>query len=282
MKLRELFYLLGLRPKEKTYGYEISTFDLEGIGSVQYAQWLHPSETTKSIRLSVVNELRRYLTPGDVAIDIGAHTGDTAIPMALAVGSEGAVLALEPNKYVFPVLAKNAELNADKTNILPLMIAATPDNGPIEFEYSDPGYCNGGRHEGISKWRHGHAFKLTVEGRNLVTLLKAEFASLIPKIRFVKVDTEGYDHAVLESLSPLLRETKPYVKAEVFKRTSENQRQAFIGFLESLGYAVFHVNRDDDLRGEIVKVDDVMKWKDYDIFCVPRSTQKTVGEQPIR
>lgn len=35
-------------------------------------------------------------------IDIGAHTGDTTLPMGLATGSEGLVLAIEPklNKLV--------------------------------------------------------------------------------------------------------------------------------------------------------------------------------------
>ena len=71
-----------------------------------YAQWLHPRETGKRISQESVDELRRFLSPGDVAIDIGAHTGDSTIPIALAVGKTGCVLALEPNKYVFPVLER--------------------------------------------------------------------------------------------------------------------------------------------------------------------------------
>ena len=140
MKPREALAMLGMRPRPRSYPYEVVTFDLPRDGSVQYAQWLHPGETRKLVRQEAVDELRKFVAPGDVAIDIGAHTGDTAIPMALAAGPEGCVLALEPNPYVFQVLKKNAELNRAKATIVPLMFAATSEPGDVEFEYSDAGF----------------------------------------------------------------------------------------------------------------------------------------------
>jgi hypothetical protein len=100
VKLRELGHMLGWRPSPRTYGSEIRRFTLPRDGLVEYAQWLHPRETDKAVRQEVVDELRTFLRPGDVAIDIGAHTGDSTLPMALAVGSAGHVLALEPNPHV--------------------------------------------------------------------------------------------------------------------------------------------------------------------------------------
>ena len=111
MKVRELIHLLGWKPKRRVYGHEVRAFDLASDGRVDYAQWLHPGETPKEVRQDVVDHLRTFLRPGDVAIDIGAHTGDSTIPIALAVGPAGRVLALEPNPYVFPVLERNAGLN---------------------------------------------------------------------------------------------------------------------------------------------------------------------------
>ena len=55
--------------------------------------------------------------------------------MALAVGPQGCVLALEPNPHVFEVLKKNADLNAAKPAIVPLMFAATEESGDFAFEY---------------------------------------------------------------------------------------------------------------------------------------------------
>jgi FkbM family methyltransferase len=51
-----------------------------------------------------VDFYQRFLTKGAVAIDIGAHTGDTTVPMALAAGNTGLVLAFEPNQYVYKIL----------------------------------------------------------------------------------------------------------------------------------------------------------------------------------
>jgi len=165
VKLKELPYLLGLQPGPKTYAHKLKKFDLPSDGVIEYAQWLHPHETEKEFTQQSVNDLRKFLSRGDVAIDIGAHTGDSTVPIALAVGKTGCVFALEPNRYVFPVLKKNAELNTATTNIIPLMFAATPEDAEMEFQYSDSGYCNGGRFEGMSKWLHGHAFKLGCRAR---------------------------------------------------------------------------------------------------------------------
>ena len=269
MKAKEIFYLLGLRPKPRTYGYEIRSHLLARDGEIRYAQWLHPHEKLKHISQEAVDELRRFLKPGDVAIDIGAHSGDSALPMALAVGPSGVVLALEPNPYVFPILEKTAELNSPRMHILPLEFAATPEDGEVEFEYSDSGYCNGGRHEGISRWKHAHAFKLKVRGRNLATVLERNYAELVPRVRYIKVDAEGYDLIVLSTLSGLITRTRPYIRAEVFKGTSGEQRAELLRLLESCGYAVHKLESEENYLGPRLGVSDLTRWPHFDVFCVP-------------
>jgi FkbM family methyltransferase len=271
LKLKELPYMLGLQPGPKTYGYRIKRFDLPGDGIVEYAQWKHPSEAEKEITQPAIDALRKFLSPGDVAIDIGAHSGDSAVPIALAAGAEGCVLALEPNSYVFPTLKKNAELNPGKTKIIPLMFAATAQDAEMEFLYSDSGYCNGGRFEGISKWLHWHAFRLKVHGRNLQSFLKATYPELIPKIRYIKIDTEGYDSVVLESLSELILSSKPYLKVEVYRRLDEVQRRTLYRVIERYGYAVHKFEGDEHYCGELVTAQDMNKWRHFDVFCVPES-----------
>jgi hypothetical protein len=121
----------------REYGHAVKRFDLEREGPVEYAQWLHPFEKPKAIRQDDVDGWRRFLRDGDVAIDVGAHTGDTTLPMALACGVRGLVVAVEPNPHVFRVLEANAALNRDRTHILPLNLAATEDDGEFEFHYWD-------------------------------------------------------------------------------------------------------------------------------------------------
>ena len=269
MKLKEIVYLLGLKPKPQTYGYDVITCDSAADGAVEYARWQHPRDQGRALKLEEVSVLRRFLKPGDGAVDIGSHTGDSTIPIALAVGKEGCVLALEPNPYVFPVLEKNSQLNLDKTNIVPLMFAAIPSDGEVVFEYSDSGYCNGGRHEGISRWRHAHAFNLAVNGRNLEKYVRTEQSDLLPRIRFIKVDTEGFDLQVLKSISGIIDEVKPYLKVEVFTRSPRQTREELIRFLRDRGYEVYRVVDESDYFGEKVDATNVMDWRHYDVFCVP-------------
>jgi FkbM family methyltransferase len=269
MKLKELVHLLGFRPAPRSYGFEIHGFDLPTDGRVEYAQWLHPRETAKTITQEPVDELRRFLNPGDVCIDIGAHTGDSTIPIALAVGPTGCVLALEPNRFVFPVLEKNAQLNRDKARIIPLLFAATPEDGQFVFEYSDSGYCNGGRHEGISKWKHGHAFPLVVQGRNLPAYLSSQYPQLLSKLTYIKVDAEGYDLTILKTLASLISSCRPHIKAEMYARADRPQRERLLQFFIEQRYTVHKVESESHYRGQIIGTADLMTWRHFDVFCMP-------------
>lgn len=57
--------------------------------------------------------------------------------MACAVSKQGVVFGLEPTDDTYAVLAENFRLNGDRTNIVPLNFAATPEDGKYVFEYSD-------------------------------------------------------------------------------------------------------------------------------------------------
>ena len=131
--------------RPEPYGYTVKSLSLPTDGTVEYAQWLHPKDTPHEVLQSEVDALRQFIREGDTVIDIGAYSGDTTVPMALAAGPSGCTFAVEPNPHVFPVLEKNAALNPEKTNIIPLCMAATAEDGEFVFHYSDGGYCNGGK-----------------------------------------------------------------------------------------------------------------------------------------
>ena len=268
MKLRDVPQALGFGSQPREYPYEIVTFHLPKDGDVRLARWLHPNETPKVVTEESVDALRTFLSAGDVAVDIGAHTGDTTLPMALAVGPQGVVFALEPNPYVFKVLEVNAALNPSNTHIVPLMFAAMPHDGEFEFEYSDSGFCNGGFHEGIGRWRHGHFRTLRVAGRNLSTYLRRHAPNELARIRYVKVDTEGFDRAVVQSLSDLLLEVRPYLRTEIYKHLSSDERTGYYDDLRRLGYRVFKCE-DDRCRGAELGRDDLSRWKHFDMFAIP-------------
>lgn len=278
VKAKEILYGLGLRPPLREYSFDIERFRLPKDGDVDFAVWRHPSVLGRRRRgggfrltQAAVDVLRNFLRPGDVAIDIGAHTGDSTLPMALAVGKTGTVLALEPNIHAFKVLLANAGLNRSKTNIVPLNIAATPDDRTYQFEYSDAGFCNGGLHVGVSAWRHAHFFKLDVVGRNLPALLASSFPEEAGRIRYIKIDTEGFDRTVAASLRNTLVEQRPFLKTEFYKHASEDDRRGYYRELRSLGYDLYRVESDDeDYRAHPLDERDVMNWSHFDVFAAPQ------------
>ena len=273
MKLKELFFLLGLKPKPRRFGFTIEACDLPRDGRIEFARWLHPRAYTIAPSQAVVDRFRRFLRPGDVAIDIGAHAGDSTLPVALAVGPTGAVLALEPNPYVFPVLEQNARLNPTKTRIVPLNFAAMRNDGRYEFQYGDAGFLNGGFHEGMTKWQHESAFAVMVQGRNVEAFLEGEHPDLIPRLRYIKVDAEGFDLAILETLADLIRRRRPYLQVEMFsvRKSSREYRLALYDFLVTKGYAVHSAEDVSAFPGERITPDNVLRWDHYDVCCVPEA-----------
>ncbi len=277
MKLKEVLYGLGLRPRPEEYGYDVETFHLETEGEVRLAVWRHPSVRRRRPRLTqqMVDALRAFLDPGDAAVDVGAQYGDSPLPIALAVGATGRVFALEPNPYAYKILQVNAGLNPDKTRVVPLMFAAMPEDGEYEFQYQDAGFANGGLISGISPWRHGNFFKLRVQGRNLLTYLRAHHAEDAARVRFVKIDTEGDDHAVARSIRDLLVANRPYVKTELYTHRSEAERVAYYRWFRDLGYHLYKTNEVSGQLGEeqyaavALAEGDVMRWKHLDMFAVP-------------
>jgi hypothetical protein len=90
----------ALKKTFREYGCEIKSFNLDSIGIVEYAQWLHPFESAKEITNSNVAFYKKLVSACGTVVDFGTHTGATPVPMALAAGKGGLVIGLEPIPYV--------------------------------------------------------------------------------------------------------------------------------------------------------------------------------------
>lgn len=269
MSLRRLFHR-RMRVPFAEWGSEVRQFQLPRDGWVEYAQWLHPYETPKPMRQAEVDGLRQFIRPGDFAIDIGAHTGDTTVPIALAAGQQGCVLALEPNPYVYKVLERNATLNQEKTHIEPRCFAATEEEGTFVFHYSDASFCNGG-FRSQQKWKlFRRKYPLTVQGKRLQEVLVREFADWLPRLTYIKVDAEGYDRAVLASILPTLRKYQPVIRTEVFRKLLAAERRALYDLLDSAGYATYRYEGGQEPIGAPVTRDGMMSDRHFDLVAIRR------------
>ncbi|MFH1160761.1 MAG: FkbM family methyltransferase, partial [bacterium] len=136
------------RKKARRYTQEypavISVFNLDNEGRIEYANWDNPLVAPVEIDQEHVDFFRRFIKTGDLVIDIGANTGDTTVPMAIAAGKNGTTLAFDPNPYVYKILEKNASLNPEKTHIIPYCFAISGQDEEFFFISSEASFANGG------------------------------------------------------------------------------------------------------------------------------------------
>ena len=254
------------------YGFQIKSFKLAQEGNIDYAQWLHPYEEEKIISEGMINFYKNYAKRGSLVIDIGAHTGDTSVPMSVSVGKSGTVLALEPNPYVFKILKKNSEQNPGKTNIIPLNFAATDIDGEFEFNYSDASFCNGGIFQKIQSKKHGHKYILKVKGKNLENFLRENYSSILHTLSLIKVDAEGYDKEILKSIRSILAEFKPNIISECNKNLTVEERNELYDLLSNLGYRLFKLDKfDENSKVTIIENSSGMtRWEHFDLIAMPK------------
>jgi FkbM family methyltransferase len=252
--LKDSFARKKARRVFQNFGYRIDSFQLKDEGKVDYANWLNPLLQPKKVTQEEVDFFKSIIRKDSLVIDIGANTGDLTVPIALATGNKGMVLALDPNTQVFAVLAANAKLNKDKTNIVPLQFAATETDGEFYFASSEATFSNGGLINDTNDSAHGK-FKLKdkVRGVHLETYLRKHFAEWIPNISFIKVDTEGNDLSVLKTVENIIADYKPSVVAEVFPTLTKQERDDLFHFFSEKGYTIYDLSH-LDLNGGVNRV----------------------------
>jgi FkbM family methyltransferase len=254
------------------YGFQVKTFNLKQEGKVEYARWMHPYEQPKTITQPMVDFFRHYSSSGGLALDIGAHTGDTTVPMALAVGPLGIVLGLEPNPYVYKILLKNSQLNKNKAHIVPLNFAATDHDGEFEFNYSDASFCNGGFFQSLQNQKHGHSHVLKVQGKNLEAFLRENYSNVLSSLCLIKIDAEGYDKEIIKSLKNLIITYKPNIISECNKNLTPEERDDLFAVLDGYGYDVYKMEGfSEELKPVPIKnSSEMMNWQHFDLVATPR------------
>ena len=74
---------------------------------------------------------------------------------------------------------------------------------------------------------------------------------------------------IIRSIRGLIEETRPIIKAEIYKHTNRRQRLEFFDTLQDLRYRVHKFASVVEYIGEVIDADSMMKWRHYDVLCVP-------------
>jgi FkbM family methyltransferase len=171
---------------------------------------------------SELDLLLRFCRDGDVVVDVGANIGSHTIAFAKAVGANGAVFALEPQRLPFQLLCGNIALNV-LTNVHALQKAAGAQAGRAKIP--------------ALPWDEPHNFgAVSILNRSspgddieVVTL----DSLTLPSCRLIKVDVEGMEPDVLAGARDTIKKCRPLLFVE--NNTVEHAAPV-IAAIEQLGY----------------------------------------------
>ncbi|GAB3919378.1 hypothetical protein GCM10028804_10940 [Larkinella terrae] len=260
-----------IKRTRREYDYQVVSVTLPEYGQIEVAQWLNPLlETPYVVKLSDINFYKEFTKKGDFVIDIGAHMGDTTMPMAFAVGKTGLVLAFDPNPLVFKILDKNASLNKDKTNIEPYRLAIATNEGDYFYNSSEATFSNGGI-SAVEDSPHGkYGLKEKIKAVNLERFLADKYKDRVPKLSLIKIDTEGLDIEIIKSIETLLATYKPTVIFECFKRLPARERYDLYDSIQKKGYNLYYIEKfEADTPKVLLKRENMTDWKHFDVVATP-------------
>lgn len=157
---------------------------------------------------------RKY--PEASFVDVGANVGDTAAMMASHAANP--LILVDASGYYLPILRQNARALPNVRRIEPVFVST--DDTPV-----------------AGRLRHwGGTATLDTGGDRVIGTTKPLAAVADPDTRFVKIDTDGSDYAILRSSGRWLGEARPLVLFESDVSTPALHAQ-WLEALKALGAA---------------------------------------------
>lgn len=149
-----------------------------------------------------VRFFKRWLTGGDVVLDVGAHVGLFTLLASRLVGPAGEVHAFEPVPANFERLRANIALNG-LANVQPSRVAVSDEEGEVSLGLRDE------RLVGNSTCDYTVGAELSSVTAPTTTLDSYLDARGPARVRLVKIDVEGFEYRVLAGLEGTLAEAPP-------------------------------------------------------------------------
>lgn len=183
----------------------------------------------------------KYVKPGSIALDIGAHIGTHTVTMSECVGENGIVFAFEPSKNTHRELTYNLVANGCK-NTYPIHAAIGKTKSIVDVIVSHP------RNEGGSYVIH------TQGGSDRAVQLPLDAFNL-NNISFIKIDVENMEADVLDGAALTIMRNKPVILVEIQGngerpvQLGENTKEMALVSIEKIrkfGYTLIHLEHSVD------------------------------------
>ncbi len=147
------------------------------------------------------DDLETDLKPGDVIIDCGAYTGDTAQTFLKRMNGHGHIYAIEPLGANFKALKEWIYKSNNESKVTPIKCAVGTEKGRIEIASSS----------GIDPKANARTNTLSVETESVVVRALDEINEIknTSKVDMIKVDVEGFEPDVLIGASKTIKKYQP-------------------------------------------------------------------------
>ncbi len=177
--------------------------------------------------------MRGVLSPGDLAVDVGAHKGGYTYWMRRCVGPHGRIFAFEPQRDLAEYLGRVVSIFGWANVVIePIGLSSSPGPLPLTIPGDGPSPSATfvpGTHEGDA--RLAEVTVGTLDGY-------LDRASVRRPVRLIKCDVEGLELEVFRGAEQTLVEHRPALlfESEVRHNPNRSVREVF-RYLEGLGYA---------------------------------------------
>lgn len=203
-------------------------------------QYVSPAIATGDYENIETAFVRRHVTRGMAAVDVGANLGWFAVHLALLVGAEGRVDAFEPRSDLTDLLTKTVAENA-LTNVTTHGFALGSQNSYGQMVWSVHDVNPGGTNLVPSSFV---APDITAQPVAVKTL----DSCISHRVDFIKIDAEGSEFLVFEGAQRILTQDRPVSLIEInpsnLLRTSGLSAAEFGVYVENLGYWLYEIAAD--------------------------------------
>jgi FkbM family methyltransferase len=218
---------------ESTASEDPSVLDFSNPGSYHYSQYGLTLSFPGMPEDDCIGAYTHWYKPepGDLVFDIGAHAGLTTCQLARMVGSDGRVVAFEPDPNSLLWLEKNVlDQNISNVTIVPKAIDANTGTAPFNADGTLGAAL-------LNRTVYGH----TGGQVEVPTLSLQDACAEFGNPQFMKVDIEGAEVAVVQSAAEFLSSHPINLAFETYHRTRDGRFTWILlePMLRDIGYDVY-------------------------------------------
>ncbi len=183
--------------------------------------------------------IKALTQPGDTLIDVGAHIGTHAVPLARHLGPSGRLIAYEPQPVMAMLLEANLALN-DIHWVEVRLAAAGAAPGRLSLPVVD--YTKAGQN-------FGGVSLVGAQGEGAVPVERLDDLGARPAV--IKIDVEGMELDVLKGAAGVIEASQPPVYFENYPDPGNDQ---VLFWLQAEGYSLYWdvhaIHQADNFHGQ--------------------------------